>query len=100
MSEPSDIAIGAGVTGAVGLGIAFVRALFTRNVTAAEKAQEEMRADVKNILLELRSMHDQQSNMRHDLTTLTEKYATLKDAVAAEHARIDALVTMPPGKRK
>ncbi len=95
-SDPGSIAIGAGVAGGMGLAIAFVRSLFTRNVAAAERAQEKMQQGIENILLELRSMHDEQNRLRNDLSNLTEKYATLKDAVAAEHARIDALVSVPP----
>ncbi len=99
-SDPASLAIGGAVTGAVALALAFIRALFTRNIGAADKAQDEMRADVKNILLELRSMHDAQTTMRSDITGLTEKYATLKDAVKAEHDRIDALVTVPPRSKR
>lgn len=95
-TDPTSIAIGAAVTGGVALAFNLVKGLFTRSVSSADRAQEEMQKDIKSILLELRSMHDQQTNMRADITGLTEKYATLKEAVAAEHARIDALVSVPP----
>ena len=74
--DPGSIAIGAAVAGTVGLAIAAVRGLFTRNVGAADKAQEEMRADVKSILLELRSMHDEQTRQRSEIMALTKDLAT------------------------
>lgn len=98
--EPWSIAVGAGVAGAVGLIFAAVKGLFSRGVGAVDRVQDEMRADVKNILLELRSMHDEQTRQRSDILSLTEKYASLKDALKACHERIDALIsTPPPGKR-
>ena len=95
-TDPSSLAIGAAVTGAVALAFGFIKGLFNRNVSTKDEADKELRQDVKNILLELRSMHDEQTRQRADIASLTEKYATLKEAVAAEHSRIDALVSVPP----
>ncbi len=99
-SEWGSVAIGAAVTGAVGLVLAFIRALFTRNVGAADKAQEEMRADVKNILLELRSMHDEQTRQRADITAINKELARLDGSCRANHDRLDALVAPAPRGRK
>jgi peptidoglycan hydrolase CwlO-like protein len=105
----SSLAIGAGVTGAVGLAIAFVRGLFTRNVdnhdkqlaaekAATEKKLDELRDDVKNVLLELRSMHDEQTRQRSEITVLGKELATVQATAKAAHERIDALVSPPPGR--
>lgn len=100
MSEPSDIAIGAGVTGAVGLGVAFIRALFVRNVGAAEKTMEKMQVGIENILRELRSMHDEQTRQRGEITALGKDVDAAAKAAKAAHDRIDALVHPAPGGRK
>lgn len=99
-TDPASIAIGAAVSGAVALGIAFVRSLFVRSVSAADKAQEEMRADVKNILLELRSMHDEQTRQRSEIIALGKELAEVKLSAKAAHERVDALVTPSPRGRK
>jgi peptidoglycan hydrolase CwlO-like protein len=100
-TDPTSLAVGAAVTGAIALAFGFIKGLFNRNVGAADKAQEEMRTDVKNILLELRSMHDEQTRQRSDIASLTEKNATLKEGLKAVNERIDALVSPAPrGGRK
>lgn len=101
-SDPASLAIGAVVTGLVALVFAFFRGLFTRNVGAADQAQTEMRTDVKNILIELRSMHDEQTRQRAELVGLARELDAVKKSTDAAHARVDALVTPPPrgGGRK
>ncbi len=103
MSDGADIgslAIGAGVAGGVGLAYKLVTGLFTRNVGAADRAADEMRQDVKNILLELRSMHDEQTRQRSDIAALGKEVSAVSSKAQAAHDRIDALVTpVPRGKR-
>lgn len=100
MSDPSDIAVGAGVTGVVGLLIAFVRALFVRNVGAAEKAMEKMQAGIENILRELRSMHDEQTRQRGEIVALGKDVADAAKTAKAAHDRIDALMAVPPSRKR
>lgn len=99
-ADPSSVAIGAGVAGVVGLAIAFIRALFARNVGAAEKALESMQADIKSILQELRSMHDEQTRQRGEIVALGKDIAAVVKTAEAAHDRIDALISVPPDKRK
>ena len=84
------------VTGGVALVIAFVRALFVRNVAAGEKAIEKMQAGIESILLELRSMHDEQTRQRAEIMNLGKDVATLGSSLKGAHERIDALVTPQP----
>ncbi len=103
MSEDSNIggiAIGAAVAGAVGLAIAFIRALFVRSVSSGEKMLEKMQGDIASILVELRSMHDEQTRQRAEIVALGKDMATQATAIRAAHDRIDALVSVPPRSKR
>jgi len=99
-ADPGSLAIGAAVAGGVALAFAFVRGLFSRNVGAADDAQREMRDDVKQILVKLQSMSDEQIRQRADIAALGKENETLKSAIKAAHDRIDALVSPSPVKER
>ncbi len=99
-SDPASLAIGAGVTGAIALALAFVKGLFNRNVDAADKAREKMQEGIEAILLELRSMHDEQTRQRSEILALGKEIATVAASSKGAHERIDALVSPSPRRAK
>lgn len=103
--SPESLAILAAVgsfvlTAAGALAIGLIKGSFTRNIGVADKAQTDMQADIKAILAELRSMHDESTRQRADIAALGKDLATLAASIKAAHDRIDALVSPTPERRK
>lgn len=99
MSEGPDwqsVGIGALITGSVGLLIAFIRGLFTRTITTEDTNRGEMKSDIKEILMELRSMHDEQLRQRGDLINLVKETEFNRKSIESAHKRIDALIAPSP----
>ncbi len=99
-ADPGSVAIGAAVVTGVGFVGAFVKSLFTRNITAGEKTLEKMQADISSILLEVRSHHDEQTRQRADIAALGKDVATVVTQCRAAHDRIDALVAPSPRTKR
>ncbi len=99
MSEASgEMVIGASVLSAAGGYI--VKWLFTRNIEGSDKAQEEIRLNVKEVLVQLKSLSDEQIRLRADITGLVKDSAQQSQAIRAAHDRIDALVSPTPNVRR
>lgn len=83
MSDELDgIVKGAAGTGLVGLVLAFITGLFKRNVAAADTQLAQLSADVRQVLLELRTT-------TANLEALRDRINRIEASAAAAHRRLD-----------
>lgn len=82
---------GAAATGIVALFFAFFSGSFRRNVSTADAAIAEIKADVKSALTELRAVHDEQIRQVATLELMRERVTRIEAAAAAAHKRIDEM---------
>lgn len=75
----------------VGLFFAFIAGSFKRNVSTSDAAQSEMKSDIKQILIELGKVREEQVRQEGKIAQVLAEVAVLKRDIGAAHRRIDNL---------
>jgi len=89
MTDYGEIALVALIGGGITIGLGFLTGLFKRTVNAEDSRNAEMRADVKNILLEVRSLREEQIRHSGEIGNLRERVARVEGQALAAHRRLD-----------